>query len=193
MGIFAMIAGLTLLIVLHEFGHWFVARMLGFQTPIFSIGFGKPYIVLFRKWGTEFRLTPGLLGGYVALPEMGDESTGKEFMKANGLDPATYEHKTFAIWKRSAVAVAGVTMNFITAIALIFGLLAFVGKPHYTVTDTFIAEVSTTNTTIARDAGLQANDVFVAVDGQPVASPNDVIKLVNAHKGTPAVITVCAR
>jgi len=189
MGILAMIAGLTLLIVLHEFGHWFVARMLGFQTPIFSIGFGKPYIVLFRKWNTEFRLTPWLLGGYVALPEMGDESTAKEFMKANGVDPVNYEHKTFAIWKRSAVAVAGVTMNAIAAIAIVFGLLAFVGKPHYTVTDTFISEVSTTNT-IAADAGLKANDVFVAVDGQPVSSPNDVIKLVSAHKGTPVTITV---
>lgn len=189
MGILAMIAGLTLLIVVHEFGHWIVARMLGFQTPIFSIGFGKPYIVLGRRWGTEFRLTPWLLGGYVALPEMGDESTAKEFMKANGLETGQYEHKQFAIWKRSAVAVAGVTMNVIAAIVITFGLLAFVGKPHYEVKDVFIGELSATNT-IARDAGLKPNDVIVAVDGQPVSKPEDLVRLIGSHKGTEALITV---
>lgn len=189
LGVPVMIGALCLMIVLHEFGHWFVARLLGFQTPIFSIGFGKPYFVFARKWGTEFRITPWLIGGFVALPEMGDESTGKEFMEACGFDTTGYVHKQFAIWKRAAVAVAGVTMNVITALVITFALLTLMGKPHYDVTDVYVSELSTSNT-IAKDAGIQPNDVLMAVDGKVVADPADVSKLVSAHKGTPVQLTV---
>jgi len=187
MGIIAMIAGLTLLILVHEFGHWLVAQLLGFKTPVFSIGFGKPYIVIARWRNTEFRLSPWLLGGYVALPEMGDETTVKEAMQQNGEDPANYKY--FAVWKRAAVAVAGVVMNVITALVLVFALYAIAGKPHYTSVDTYVGDFAP-GTSIARDAGLQPNDVFVSVDGQPVKSPRDVVTAVSSHKGTPVTIVV---
>ena len=60
-----MVLGLCLLITIHELGHWFVARLFGFKTPVFSIGFGprKWSIVLGKFWDTEFRLAPILAGG----------------------------------------------------------------------------------------------------------------------------------
>lgn len=189
MSFLIMIAGLMLLILIHEFGHWIVARKLGFSTPIFSIGFGKPYLVIARRWGTEFRLTPWLLGGYVAIPELGDESSATEFMKANGIDAGGYKYKFFPVWKRTAVAVAGVAMNVLFALVVTFGLLAAFGKPYADVKDVFVGELSQTNT-IARDAGLQPNDVIVAVDGQPVKKPQDLVNLISAHKGTPANVTI---
>lgn len=189
LGVLMMIAALMLLILIHEFGHWIVARALGFSTPVFSIGFGKPYLVIGRRWGTEFRLTPWLLGGYVAIPELGDESSAREFMQAHGLDTSGYQHKFFPVWKRTLVAIAGVTMNVLFALVMTFALLAAVGKPYAHVKDVFIGELSTTNT-IARDAGLQKDDIVVAVDGQPVRTPDDLVKAVSAHKGTPAVVTV---
>ncbi len=182
-----MIAGLSLLIVLHEFGHWAVAQWRGMQTPVFSIGFGSPYIVLGRWRNTEFRLTPWLLGGYVSLPEMADETTLREYMKENGQDPSQF--KQFKIWERSAVAVAGVAMNVLTAVVLAFGLFAFVGMPDYRPLDAYVSDLSTTNM-IAKNAGLQVGDVVVSVDGQPVTKPEDLIKLVSAHKGTPAQLIV---
>lgn len=187
MGILAMVAGLALLIILHEFGHWAVAQWRGMQTPVFSIGFGSPYIVLGRWRGTEFRLTPWLLGGYVSLPEMADETTVKDYMKENGQDPSQF--KQFKIWERSAVAVAGVVMNILTAVVLSFLLFAMVGTPDYLARDAYVADLSTTNT-IARDAGLQPGDVIRFVDGQIVKSPEDLIKLISAHKGTPAALVV---
>ncbi|MBA4207862.1 MAG: hypothetical protein C0457_23010, partial [Polymorphum sp.] len=65
-----MVLGLCLLITIHELGHWFVARLFGFKTPVFSIGFGprKWSIVLGKFWDTEFRLAPILAGGYVSIP-----------------------------------------------------------------------------------------------------------------------------
>jgi len=191
MSFLVMIAALMLLILIHEFGHWIVARKLGFSTPVFSIGFGKPYLVIGRKWGTEFRLTPWLLGGYVAIPELGDESSAKEFMTAHGFDTSGYTYKFFPVWKRTLVAVAGVVMNVIFALVVTFGLLAIAGKPYANVKDVFIADVNANPAvTIARDAGLQNNDVIVAVDGTAVKSPADLSKLIGSHKGTPAVITV---
>jgi regulator of sigma E protease len=183
MGIIAMIAGLTLLILVHEFGHWLVAQLLGFQTPVFSIGFGKPYIVVGRWRNTEFRLSPWLLGGYVALPEMGDETTLNEQNAKEGT-----QYKYFAVWKRAAVAVAGVVMNVITALVLVFALFATVGKPHYEAVDAYIGDFAPTS--IARDAGFQPNDVIVSIDGQPVKGGADVIRLMAPHKGTPVTIVV---
>jgi len=191
MSFLVMIAALMLLILIHEFGHWIVARTLGFSTPVFSIGFGKPYLVIGRKWGTEFRVTPWLLGGYVAIPELGDESSAKEFMAAHGFDTSGYTYKFHPVWKRTLVAIAGVAMNVLFALVVTFGLLAAVGKPYADVKDVFISDVNANPAvTIARDAGLQSNDVIVAVDGQAVKSPNALVKLVTAHKGTPAVLTV---
>src|SRR5262249_49335550 len=191
MSFLVMIAALMLLILIHEFGHWIVARKLGFSTPVYSIGFGKPYLVIGRKWGTEFRVTPWLLGGYVAIPELGDESSAKEFMAAHGFDTSGYTYKFHPVWKRTLVAIAGVAMNVLFALVVTFGLLAAVGKPYADVKDVFISNVNANPAvTIARDAGLQSNDVIVAVDGQAVKSPNDLVKLVTAHKGTPAVLTV---
>ncbi|MBZ0186598.1 MAG: site-2 protease family protein [Candidatus Obscuribacterales bacterium] len=80
--VFLMLAILSVLIVVHECGHFLVARLFGFQTPIFGIGlpFGG-YITLGKAWDTEFRIYACLLGGFVLIPELGDEST---------LDPAIY-------------------------------------------------------------------------------------------------------
>src|SRR5471030_1619714 len=103
-GIIVMVLSLTFLITIHEGGHWLVARLLGFQTPVFSIGFGprKWSIVLGRFWNTEFRLSPILAGGYVSLPEMQDETTANELAKQQGVD--LKELRFFPVWKRIAVA-----------------------------------------------------------------------------------------
>lgn len=73
--VFVMLGILSILIVVHECGHFLVARFFGFQTPVFGIGlpFG-PHITLGKKWDTEFRIYAFLLGGFVAIPELGDES-----------------------------------------------------------------------------------------------------------------------
>ncbi len=171
-GHWAMLGGLILLIVAHEFGHWFVARALGFDVPTFSIGFGSnPRIVLGRFWGTQFQITPWLIGGYVKI------------------DPSDANFQSKAIWKRGAVMVAGVTMNVLLAVALMFVLFVGFGQRDYAYQSVSISGVSTT-VTIAADAGLRAGDEFVSVDGQTIATPQDLQRVLGAHKGVPASITV---
>ncbi|MBS1993326.1 MAG: site-2 protease family protein [Cyanobacteria bacterium SZAS LIN-3] len=188
-GILVMILSLTFLITIHEAGHWIVARLLGFQTPVFSIGFGprKWSIVLGKFWDTEFRLAPILAGGYVSLPEMQDETTAKELSKQQGAE--LKELRFFPVWKRIAVALAGVTFNFIGAVAMLFMLFAFMGEPSMKVDSTLVKGLDTT-VTIARDAGLQPGDTFVSVGGKTVVSPDDLGKALSASKGQPVVVVV---
>jgi regulator of sigma E protease len=188
-GIVVMILSLCFLITIHEAGHWLVARLLGFQTPVFSIGFGprKWSIVLGRFWDTEFRLSPILAGGYVSLPEMQDETTALEAAKEQGLDLKGL--RFFPVWKRTAVALAGVFFNFLGAIAMLFLLFAFLGEPSMKVDNTFVKGVSQT-VTVARDAGIQPGDVFVSVAGKTVVKPEDLSQALAATHGQPVSVVV---
>jgi len=143
--------------------------------------------VLGKFWNTEFRLAPILAGGYVSIPELQDESTAKELMKDN---PEIKPLKVFPVWQRICVAAAGVTFNVISAVIMLWALFAFIGEPSYKVHNTYIKEVSSTQVTIARDAGLQANDQFVSVGGNAVVSPDDLAHAVQANKGHTVEVVV---
>lgn len=184
--ILVMILGLSLLIAVHELGHWFVARLFGFQTPVFSIGFGKREhsLVLGTFWETEFRLAPILLGGYVSIPELQDETTAQEMLKGE-----SKPFRVFPVWQRICVAAAGVVFNIISAALILFALFTFIGQPSLNVKDTYIKDLST-QITVARDAGLKANDHFVSVAGASVKTPEDVQKALAAHKGESVPVVV---
>lgn len=188
-GIGAMILGLMFLILVHEFGHWIVARMFGFKTPVFSIGFGKREWswVIGTFWETEFRLSPILLGGYVSIPELQDETTAKELMK-DSKDAESL--KVFPVWQRMLVAVAGVVMNILTAFVIFASLLFFVGQPTAEISATRIIGVSHQQITIAEDAGLRAGDKFVSIDGINVVTPDDLVKTLQSKKNTPVTVVV---
>jgi regulator of sigma E protease len=185
-GILSMVAGIMFLILIHEFGHWIVARTLGFQTPVFAIGFGKRSwsLVLGKFWDTEFRLSPILLGGYVSIPELQDETTARE-----SLGDQFKSYTFFPVWKRMAVAVAGVVMNILFAIAAIAMLFALIGKPTDSITATRISGLDPA-VTIAQDAGLQAGDKFVSIDGNKIVVPSDLVNAVQAKKGQPIHVVV---
>lgn len=171
-GHWAMLGALVLMIVVHEFGHWFVARSFGFHAPVFSIGFGsKPRIVFGKFWGTEFQMTPWLFGGFVQI------------------DPGNDDFRSKAIWKRASVLVAGVTMNVVTAVALLFALYATVGEQKMVPIGVAVHQV--VGGSAAEKAGLQKGDEFVNIDGRAIAAPSDLQQALAAHTdGTAAAVTV---
>lgn len=184
-GIAAMIFGFAFLILFHELGHWLVARAFGFKTPVFSIGFGKREwsLVLGTWWQTEFRISPILLGGYVSIPELSDETTiGKKKE-----DDSTA--KFFPAWQKIAVALAGVTFNMILAVVMIASLFAFIGKPAPDILSTSVRGLSS-EITIAQDAGLETGDRFVSIDGVSVKTPDDLIGALQSNKGKQVVVVV---
>ncbi len=165
---FMMLAILSVLIIVHEFGHFSVARFFKFQTPVFGIGlpFG-PYWVMGHKWGTEFRLHAALLGGYVAIPELGDETNAKEETYGVPLKP----FRKFPIWQRALVAFAGVGFNIIFAWIVMFTMLSTVGEP---VQNVVVKQLPPENP-IAAQAGVQVGDKVVRINDKKVDTPDDVV------------------
>ena len=151
----SFIAAIGLLITVHEFGHYWVARKVGVKVLRFSIGFGKPlYVKTFGKDNTEFVIAAFPLGGYV---KMLDESEGE--VRANEIDRA-FNRK--ALWKRSAVVAAGPVFNLVFAVFAYWAV--FVSG-----TDGMHAVVGhVANNSLASEAGLKIGDELLAVDNQEI-------------------------
>ncbi|MEP7311882.1 MAG: RIP metalloprotease RseP [Pseudomonadota bacterium] len=159
----AFIVAVSLLVTVHEFGHYWVARRLGFKVLRFSVGFGK---ALFTHVGgkdrTEYVLAAIPLGGYV---KMLDEREGP-------VDPADV-HRAFTRkphWQRILVLLAGPAFNIIFAILLLAVMFMVNGvtevKP---VVGDILAESP------AAQAGLHSGEEIVALNGEPVAGQRDVV------------------
>jgi regulator of sigma E protease len=149
----ALLAALSLLIAVHELGHFLVARWSGVKVLRFSIGFGKP--LWQRRFGadnTEFTLATIPLGGYVKMLDEREGNVTEDEL------PRAFNRQTLA--KRSAIVVAGPVFNFIFAIAA-YWLMFVIGvqgiKP-------LINEVEPN--TIAYEAGLRGGEEIIAVNGE---------------------------
>lgn len=159
----AFIVAICLLVAVHEFGHYWVARRLGFKVLKFSIGFGRPLF----KWvagvdQTEYVLAAIPLGGYVKLL---DEREGD-------VDPAQL-HRAFTrrpVWQRILVLLAGPGFNFAFAILLLAALFWAGG---ITEVRAVVGEVQRNSP--AAQAGLRSGDVIEAVSGQAAAGQREVM------------------
>src|SRR5580693_5967092 len=105
----AVVAVLGFMILIHEFGHYAVAKWLGVRVEQFAIGFGKR-LVGFRKGETDYRINAIPLGGYVKM-------SGENPMDERTGDPA--EFMSHSRWHRFLIAIAGPSMNILLAIFLL--------------------------------------------------------------------------
>jgi regulator of sigma E protease len=153
--ILTFVVAIGILVAVHEFGHFWVARRLGIRVLRFSIGFGKPlWQRTAGKDQVEYVVAAIPLGGYVKLL---DEREGNV--------PAAEAHRAFnrqPVWKRIAVLLAGPAFNLIFAVA-VYWVLFVAGVPSLKPIVGDVEEGS-----IAAEAGLKYEDLIVAVDGKPV-------------------------
>jgi membrane-associated protease RseP (regulator of RpoE activity) len=157
--------------------------LFGFQTPVF--GFGLPFgpsIVVGQKWNTQFKIHACLLGGYVAIPELGDESNAREDAYGVPLKP----FRKFPIWQRALVAFAGVGFNIIFAWIVMFTMLACFGEP---VQNVVVKQLPPENP-IAATAGVQLNDKVVAINDHRVDTPDDVVSYLSRRPNEKIVLHV---
>ena len=152
---FAVVLGV--LIIVHELGHYLVARWCGVKVLRFSVGMGK--VIWSRRFGadqTEWALSAVPLGGYVKMLDAREDDAG-EIAAAD----AAREFTRQPVGKRIAIVAAGPIANFLLAIAIFAGLFIH-GIPEP------VARVGVVADSLAYQAGLRAGDVVTAVDGEPI-------------------------
>ncbi|MBS1122517.1 MAG: rane-associated zinc metalloprotease [Deltaproteobacteria bacterium] len=171
------ILALGFLIVVHEGGHYFVARWCKMRVERFSIGFGPGILKRKTKSGTIFQLAPIPFGGFVEIRGMNiAEEVDPE-------DVAAYPNRP--AWQRFLTILAGPATNYVSAIFLAFGLYTCHGQPVRTY---YVAEI-----TDGYDAKgkIEPGDRIIGVDGVTMsASTLDLQKVINAKHGAPVTVTV---
>lgn len=177
---------LSLLVFVHEMGHYLVGRWCGIRSTAFSIGFGPELCGFTDKHGTRWKISAIPLGGYVKF--WGDEDASSAVSaKLDGLSAAERE-QTLAgakLWKRAATVAAGPIANFILAI-LIFAVL-FTVYGRY-IADPVVSEVR--DGSAAQVAGVLPGDRMVAIDGAAVTTFEDVRRYVSIRPETQIELTV---
>ncbi|MCQ2190869.1 MAG: RIP metalloprotease RseP [Paludibacteraceae bacterium] len=156
-------ASLSLLVVIHEFGHFITAKMFGVRVEKFYIFF-NPGFSLFKFKPKNSETTYGIgwlpLGGYVKLAGMIDESFDTEQMKG---EPQEWEFRSKPAWQRLIIMVAGVVMNFLLAIAIYAGIAFHWG-------DTYLPLENATDGMeycwSAHEVGFVDGDKLVSADGE---------------------------
>ena len=174
----AFILVLSILVFVHEWGHYIVARMCGVHVNMFSIGFGKEIWGFNDKSGTRWKISLIPLGGYVQLFGDTDPASAGHSDEVDGEDgevrEMTPEEKEIAfftkpVWQRAAVVFAGPAINYLFAILLLSGLYIVHGKPVSPPTAAAIMAGSS-----ADEHGFNPHDIIVSIDGKHIGSFGDI-------------------
>jgi len=184
--VLALLVTLGILVTVHEFGHFWVARRCGVKVLKFSIGFGKAVKTWVGKDGVEYVIAPIPLGGYVRM--LGQEDTSVADAEAV---PAEEREKSFAsksVWQRMAISAAGPAANFLLAI-LIFWVI------NITFGTSGVAPVisSVTEGSVAERAGLEPGDEIIAIDGEPTLIWQQVALQLVGRMGESGSVTFSVR
>lgn len=164
-------ASLSLLVLIHEFGHYITARIFKIRVEKFYIFFNPWFTLYKRKFGeTEYGIGWLPLGGYVSLAGMIDESMNTEQMKQ---EPQPWEFRTKPAWQRLIVMLAGITMNVLFAMFIYSMMLFTWGEKYYHSDDITYGYVYNES---AKALGFEDGDKIVAIDGEKIANINDIRK-----------------
>jgi regulator of sigma E protease len=170
--IIAAVIAFGVMIMVHELGHFLVAKRVGITVHAFALGFG-PKLIGVQRGETHYSINIIPFGGYVRM-------AGEDLDNAAG--PGSF--RTKSVWQRMAVVVAGPAMNLALSLVLLMTIALTVG-------------VGATNRIgylvpgwPAEQAGLQRGDTIVAINGRPMQSGDDVIETIHARPDQDLVLTV---
>jgi membrane-associated protease RseP (regulator of RpoE activity) len=173
----AIVVGLVLTIMLHEFGHFIMAKRAGMKVTEFFVGFG-PRIWSFRRGETEYGVKAIPAGGYVRIIGMNNLEEVDPEDEPRAYRNASTKNKLLTI-------LAGVTVNLLIAYVLLFAIT--VGNGEYKL-GTSVDKLTANSPAVA--AGLKPGDRFVAIDGTPIKSWDDLGANVRPNAGKQLAITV---
>ena len=164
----AFLLTLSIIIVVHELGHFLMARAVGVKVERFSLGFG-PQLLRVTRGGTEYALSLFPFGGYVKMA--GEATEIEEGPKK------PWEYRARSVWERFSIVLAGPLINYLTGFGL-FVLIFCVGAP---VLSTKIGQVLEGYP--AAQAGLQSGDRILSINGKPMDTWEDVTQSIHSQTG----------
>ena len=169
----------TLIIAVHEFGHYITARLLGMRVLEFAFGF-PPRILAIRRGGIDYSVNAIPFGGFVRI--LGQDDFSIEQQGAG--DPGSFTSKPW--WAQAIVLAAGVAMNFVLAIVVLTA--AFMIGTEAPTDVVRVAEVSPGSP--AEVAGIQPLDIVRSIDGRSVTRTTDLRTYIFAHAGQEVSIVI---
>jgi regulator of sigma E protease len=170
---------LGLLIFVHEFGHFLIAKLFGVKVERFSLGFG-PKLVSYQWGETEYLISAFPLGGYV---KMYGEQRGEEVPPSE--KRRSFSHKP--VWQRFLIVFAGPFSNLVFAVFLFFIIFSIAGLPLLKPT-TMIGQVQPGSP--AATMGLKAGDKILSLDGQKIKQWEEISPAIQQSDGKPVKLTV---
>lgn len=177
---------LTVLVFIHEWGHFSVARLLGVRVRTFSIGFGPEIFGWYDKKGTRWKISWIPLGGYVMF--FGDAGVASNpdstVQTMNAEDRAvSFHHQSLAT--KAAIIAAGPLINFAFAILVFAGLFMAYGQQYSTPVISSVIEDSA-----AFEAGLEQDDLIIAIDEETIDRFEQVSAAINMRPDQTLIFTV---
>jgi len=172
------LAILTVLVFVHELGHFLLARWNGVKVEVFSVGFGNELWGFNDKHGTRWRLSSVPLGGYVKMFGEGDMVTGVDDTEDRPMTEdekkVSFHHKKLR--QRTAVVAAGPVANFLFAVLVFWLINAAFGVPKLL---SAVGEVI--EDTAAEEAGVLAGDLILSINGQTIKEFNELSDIVSVN------------
>src|SRR6476620_4685813 len=161
---------LSILIILHELGHFITAKLFKTRVEKFYLFFDIKYSLLKKKIGeTEYGIGWLPLGGYVKISGMIDESMDKEQM---ALPAQPWEFRSKPAWQRLIIMLGGVTVNFILAFLIYIGMAFFYGDLY--LNNSELKDGIAVTSPVGEELGFRTGDKIVSIDGEKVARFNEV-------------------
>ena len=178
---------LTIIVFVHELGHFLVARWCGIKVLVFSVGFGPELVGFNDRYGTRWKISAIPLGGYVKF--FGDENVAS-VPDANAVAAMNTDERRVSFFHqpvaaRAAVVAAGPIANFLLAIAIFATIFMLYGKQETTARVDSVLPGSA-----AEAAGFQSGDLVLSIDGKPIDTFKDMQEIVALNPDVPLTIVV---
>jgi regulator of sigma E protease len=171
----SFVVALSIIVFVHEYGHFIVGRWCGVKAEVFSVGFGRELFGFTDRHGTRWKICLWPLGGYVKFEGDSNAASKPDF---DASDASPFSFHAQPISRRAAIVLAGPVANFLLSIAIFWGAFALIGEPYF---DPVIDEVR--KESAAEKAGIKAGDRVVRVNGKKIDAFEDISRNVWLHAG----------
>lgn len=168
---------LSLLVVVHEAGHFWVARWNGVAVTEFAVGFGPAiFSIRSKRSGTRYRINLFPIGGYCAM--MGEDA--RRAIQDDPIGVSGVDYNIRGPWQRFGIIAAGPIVNLFAAFVILLAGVLFIGTPNDH-SSTKIGKIVAGNP--ADRAGLRPGDQITSIDGKPISDGATMVKIINASLG----------